>query len=87
MVLVIGIVLVLMETVLNPVGLFYWSLSIGGLLKPLNSNAICPITHYMVLMAKSGWFVMVFVVETISRPFSPDGFNSFFQQGILKLKS
>ncbi len=30
---------------------------------------------------------MVFVVETISRPFSPDGFNSFFQQGILNLKS
>ncbi len=29
-----GLVLVLMETVMDPVG-FYWSLSIGGLLKPM----------------------------------------------------
>ncbi len=42
---IMGLVLVLMETVMDPVGLFWklsnWSPSIGGLLKPIN-----PITHY-----------------------------------------
>jgi len=36
---IMGLVLVLMETVMDPVG-FYWSLSIGGLLKPINPNGI-----------------------------------------------
>ncbi len=54
-----GIVLVLMETVMDPVGL-YWS-PIGGLLKKLiNANGICPKTHYRkpFLMVKSRFFVM-----------------------------
>ncbi len=43
---IMGLVLVLMETVMDPVCL-YWSPSIGGLLKKLiNPNGICPKTHY-----------------------------------------
>ncbi len=42
---IMGLVLVLMETVMDPVG-FYWSPSIGGLLKPINPNGTCPKTHY-----------------------------------------
>ncbi len=43
-----GLVLVLLETVMDPVGLYTgnWSPSIGGLLKPINPNGICPKTHY-----------------------------------------
>ncbi len=68
---IMGFVWVLMETVMDPVvSTGNWSLSIGGLLKPIHPNGICPKTHYrkpflMVLMVKSWWFVMVFVVETI----------------------
>ncbi len=52
---IMGLVLVLMETIMDPVG-FYWLLVVG-LLKPLNPNGICPKTHYrrpflMVLMVK-----------------------------------
>ncbi len=44
---IMGLVLVLMETVMDPVGLYgNWSPSIGGLLKPINPNGICPKTHY-----------------------------------------
>ncbi len=42
---IMGLVLVLMETVMDPVGL-YWSPFICGLLKPINPNGICPKTHY-----------------------------------------
>ncbi len=49
---IMGLVLVLMETVMEPVGL-YWSPSIGGLLKTINPNGICPKTHYHFLMVKS----------------------------------
>ncbi len=37
-----GLVLVLMETVMDPVGLYTgnWSPSIGGLLKPINPNGM-----------------------------------------------
>ncbi len=38
---IMGLVLVLMETVMDPVGL-YWSPSIGGLVKPINPIGICP---------------------------------------------
>ncbi len=54
-----GLVLVLMETVMDPVSIGNWSPSIGGLLKQINPNGICPKTHYrkpfflMVLMVKS----------------------------------
>ncbi len=68
-----GLVLVLLETVMDPVGLYTgnWSPSIGGLLKPINPDAIYPKTHYrkpffkIILMVKSWWFVTVCVVETI----------------------
>ncbi len=38
----------LMETVMDPVGLYTgnWSPYIGGLLKPINLNGICPKTQY-----------------------------------------
>ncbi len=41
--------------------------SIGGLLKPIHTNGICPKTQYrkpfqMVLMVKSWWFVMCVMV-------------------------
>ncbi len=42
---IMGLVLVLMDTVMDPVGL-YWSPSIGGLLKPIHPNGIFPKTHY-----------------------------------------
>ncbi len=45
----LGIVLDLMETVMVP----DWSTSIGGLLKPLNPNGICPKTFLTVLMVKT----------------------------------
>ncbi len=38
---IMGLVLVLMETVMDAVGL-YWSPFICGLLKPINPNGICP---------------------------------------------
>ncbi len=41
---IIGIVLVLMETVM--VSTSDLSTSVGGLLNPLNPNGICPKTHY-----------------------------------------
>ncbi len=42
-----GRVLVLMETVTDPrVSTGNWSPSIGGLLKPINPNGICPKTYY-----------------------------------------
>ncbi len=47
-----GLVLVLMETVMEPAG--NWSPSIGGLLKPINPNGICPKTHYRKPFLK--WF-------------------------------
>ncbi len=57
---VTGFVLVLMETLMDPVGLYtgIWPTSICGLLKPLNPNGIYPKTQYrkyflMVLMVKS----------------------------------
>ncbi len=52
---IMGLVLVLMETIMDPVG-FHWLLVVG-LLKPLNPNGICPKIHYrrpflIVLMVK-----------------------------------
>lgn len=76
-----------METVLDL--LVYstrnWSLSIGGLLK-LNSSGICPKTHYMVLMVKSGWFVMVFFLWKPLVGLFPLWFLLFFSAGSLDLK-
>ncbi len=44
---IMGVVLVLMETVLDPVGFYCnWSPFIGGLLKPIHLNGVCPKTHF-----------------------------------------
>ncbi len=44
---VMGLVLVLLETVMTLwVSAGNWSTSIGVLLKPINPNGICPKTHY-----------------------------------------
>ncbi len=54
---------------MDPVGL-YWQLSssIGGLLKPINPNGICPKTHYrkpvlyFFFIVKMLCFLMEFVI-------------------------
>ncbi len=44
---IMGLLLVLMETVMTLlVSTGNWSPSIGGLLKPINPNGICPKTYY-----------------------------------------